>query len=406
MPATLTTVNALLKEIYQGQIRDQLQSDVIGYKRIEGSSEGVSNEVGGKYVTFPIRVRRNHGQGYRQENEQLPAAGQQGYTNVRIPLKFGYGRVRLTGQLMKLAETNTQSFANAMQKEMDGLKDDIAKDCGRIFYGNGIGTLATVTADAANTITVSLADAARLELDMMIDIIVPGTGVVHAANRKITAINLGTGVVTYDGADASAAVVATDVVVRTGSGTVSAGVFREPNGLNSIVQATGALYNVDPATEPKWAAVVSDMGAGATDPLTEIKMIQMCDAVRVNGGKTSVIFTSLGVYRAYWNLLQSLRQFVNTQDFEGGFKGLGFAAGNGEIPVVPDVDAPLNTMWGLQESNFTVYRESDWEFADDDGSVLKWVHDFDAWEAVLRRYWEIGIDRRNSHWQLFGITES
>ena len=401
MPATLSTINALLKEVYQGGLRDSLQSDVIGLKRIEQTSSGVTNEVSGRYVTFPVRVRRNHGQGYRQESEQLPVAGQQGYIAPRVPLKYGYGRVRMTGQLMKLADTNTQAFADAMDREMDGLKEDVRKDSARIFYGDATGRLATITADGVNTVTV--ASTQYLELDMMIDVITPGTGAVKFSNRKITAINPSTGVVTYDGADGTA--VANDVIVRTGSGTVSAGVFREPQGLSSIVAATGVLFNVDPATEPQWAAFV-DANGGVNRALTETLWINACDRVRVSGGDVSVIFASLGVRRAYFNLLKADRRITTPQKFEGGFTGLSFAAGNNDIPVVADVDAPPNKSWGLTEKNFKVYREADWAFADDDGSVLKWVHDFDVWEAVLRKYWEIGIDRRNAHFLVADLTEA
>ena len=42
---TLTTVNALTKEIYQGKIREQLQDEVIGLKRIMRSSAGVSSRL-------------------------------------------------------------------------------------------------------------------------------------------------------------------------------------------------------------------------------------------------------------------------------------------------------------------------------------------------------------------------
>ena len=49
MPATLTTVNAILKEVYEPKIQDQLQHDAVALKRIEKSSDGVVSEVGGKY---------------------------------------------------------------------------------------------------------------------------------------------------------------------------------------------------------------------------------------------------------------------------------------------------------------------------------------------------------------------
>lgn len=391
----MTTVDAITKEIYQGRIRNQLQDEQVGYKRIEQTSEGVETQVGGKYVTFPIRVKRNHGQGYRNENEQLPAAGQQGYASVRIGLKNGYGRVRMTGQTMELAESNYQAFASAMDQEMNGLKDDIAKDTNRVFYGSNNGTMATITADGVNTVTVS--NTQYLEVGMQIDIMTPGSSpTTKASNRQITAINTTTGVVTYDGADATAAV--NDVLVRTGS------INREPNGLGSLVTSTGILFNVDPAVEPKWAATIDD-NAGVDRPLSEALFILNTDRVRIQGGKTSLILVSLGVRRAYFNLLTQQRKFTNTTTFAGGFEGLEFHNGR-SIPVVEDVDCPPKTAFLLDESSFKIYRDKPWFFLNKDGSIWKWVHDFDAFEAVMAQYWEIGINRRNANAKITNITEA
>jgi hypothetical protein len=402
MPASLTTAAALLKELYEPGLKEQLNVEVVGLRRIEKTSRGVTHDVGGRYVRFGVRVRRNQGLGYRQELETLPVGGQQGYAVAQVGLKFGYGRLRLSGQVMELAESNEQAFVNVLDEEVDGLKNDTLKDCNRIFYGDATGVLAVVTADAANTITV--ASIQYLEVGQVIDIVTPA-GVVHAANRNITAINAATNVVTYDGADASAAVVATDIVTRQGSGPVSASVFREPNGLKSIVTTTGALYNIDPAVEPVWAATV-DSNAGANRPLSETLMIANVHKARAFGGRTSAIFTGLGVMRSYFNLLVQQRRFTGTKNFEGGFDGLAFSAGSGEIPVVEDLDAPTNTMYGIDESSIKVYRDKDWHFPNPDGSMWKWVHDVDAWETFLRQYWEIGVNKRNANWVIRDITES
>jgi len=387
----MATVDAITKEVYQGKIQNQLQEEAVGYKRIVRTSSGVESQVGGKYVTFPLRVRRNHGIGYRNELEQLQAAGQQGYISVRVPLKYGYGRVRLSGQTMELASENYQAFANAMQLEMDGLKGDILKDTNRVFYGTGLGTLATVTADGANTFTV--ANAQYLEVGMQVDVVAPGTGVATLSNRQITAIN-GL-VVTYDGADGTT--VATNIVVRTGNWN------REPQGLSSIVAATGTLFNVDPTTQPLWKSVVNANG-GTPRPLSEGLMIKLTDDVRVNGGKTSLILTSLGVRRAYFNLLSQQRRYTNTKEFAGGLTGLAFNNGR-EIPVVEDPDAPPGTAWFLDEDKFKIYRDKDWSWLQKDGSIWKWVHDYDAYEAVLKQYWELGISQRNAQGVLQDITE-
>jgi hypothetical protein len=394
MGATLTTVSAITKEIYGPRIVEQLENETILTKRIEKTSKGTTSEVGGKYVTFPLKVRRNHGIGYRNELEQLQAPGQQGWTNVRVALRYGYGRVHLSGQTMELVDENHQAFTKAITAEMDGLRNDIQKDTNRVLWGNGIGVISTLTAvtTAANVATVATTDMHFLDLNMMVDVVDAATGLtVKAANRMITAINTATGAVTLNGAAFTAAI--GDIIVRTGN------YGREPNGLGSIVSNSGVLFNLDPAVEPKWKSVVDSTGGA----LSESKMIAMCDNLRLNGGRPSVIFGDLGTRRAYFNLLTTQRRFTGSKDFEGGFTGLTFAY-DSDIPLVTDVDAPNGKLWFIREEDFKVYRSKPWYFDDKDGSVWKWVVDFDAWQALLKQYWEFGCERRNTQGLMSGIT--
>src|SRR5262245_30041139 len=131
MGATMTSVNAALKEVYEGKIQSQVNDEAVAIKRVEKTGEGVVDTVGGKYVTFPIRVSRNSGISYRAENAQIAPPGQQGYAAVQVPLRYGYGRFSFTGQVMELAETNYQAFANMADEEMDRLKTDLVKDSNR-----------------------------------------------------------------------------------------------------------------------------------------------------------------------------------------------------------------------------------------------------------------------------------
>lgn len=395
MVATMSTVNAITKELYTGQIQEQLQNEAVGWKRIESSSEGITSEVGGKYVTFPIRLQRNNGIGYRNEMEALPSAGNQGFASVRIGLKYGYGAVQLSGQTMKLADTNPQAFSSAMDLEMNGLKDDIAKDQSRIFYGNTLGTIATVvTSASAGTITV---DTLQYVQDAeFIDIVTTG-GTVHASARNILTIVNASNTITYDGTDVHGTVAAGDILVRSGS------YGREPNGLASIVTNTGVLFNVDPATYRQWAATVNS-NSGTLRALSEGLMVQLTDQVRQQGGKISLILMSLGVRRAYFNLLTQQRRYVNTKEFSGGLTGLAFNNGT-EIPCVEDVDAPVNKMWMLQENSFKIYRDADWDWLNMDNEIWKWLVGYDAWQAKLACYYEIGINRRNANGLLSDLTE-
>lgn len=395
MPATLATVDAILKEVYGPRIENQLQNEVVLPRRIERTSDGVTSNVGGKYVDFPVKVKRNTGIGYRAESGQLPASGNQGYAEVHVPLRYGYGRVRYTGQLMELAKTNVQAFTNAVEAENEGLKDDIAKDSSRIIYGNGSGLMATL-ADTATSATHLVDNAQWLEVGMLVDVLVISSGSPTGGlqNATIDAINYDTNSVTFS---ASFTAAVTQGVFRAGNYGV------EPSGMRNIVATTGALHTLDPASQPKWASRVHANG-GTPRPLSEGLMIALCDDIRRQGGKTSLIMTSLGVRRAYFNLLVQQRRYSNTKEFAGGFTGLAFNYGT-EVPVVEDVDHPPKKMHFLQEDEFKIYRSREWHWMDDDDNVLKWVNDFDSWEAVLRQYSELGTQQRNAHGILDDIIE-
>lgn len=395
--ATLTTVGAILKEVYGPRIEKQYVDELTALKRIERTSEGVVETVGGKYVDFPIKVRRNTGIGNRQENEQLPNAGRQGYAEVHVPLYYAYGRTRITGQTMELAETNYQAFASAMDEEMDGVKDDRLDDDARQVYGDGTGLLTGVTADGANTVTVTTTQ--YLEEGERIDILVIATGAVLAADREITSI-VGN-VVTYDGADV-AAVAGTHGLYRQGNYTAAA--QREVTGFGKIIDNDTPLHGVDPATQKKWAANVNE-SVGVPRALSEGLMIQVVDQIRIaGGGRPTVIFAGLGVRRSYFNLLVQQRRITDTKEFAGGFSGLSFSHGQ-EIPVVDDPKSPPNQMLFVSEPKVKVYRNKPYHFADADGNVLKWVTNYDSWEALLKQYWEIGTSQRNAHGVLRDLIE-
>lgn len=408
MPATLTTLSTILKEIYEPDIRDQLMNEAVALKRIERTSDGVESKVGGKYVVFPIRTKRNHGVGSRNELEVLPAPGQQGFNSGRVALAYQYGSIELSGQTIELANDDYQAFASALDVEVDGLKSDLAKDQNRQVYGTSRGTMATATAAGAavNTFT-ALNGVKYLEEGMQVDVVDITTinnanPTLRAADRQITAINTTTGVVTLSGAVFTTAI--GDIMVRQGS------VNREIIGLASIVSNTGTLYNLDPTVETKWKAALVDSNSGTNRALSEGLMINAVDAVRQNGGNVSLILAGLGVRRSYFNLLQQQRRFTNTTEFEGGFRGLAFTTDKGDVPMVTDVDAPNNTMYFVDEKHLKLYRPQEWSFMNRDGNMwqrkIGTAGNYDAYNATMYIYNQLGTDKRNAHAVIQDITES
>jgi hypothetical protein len=313
-------------------------------------------------------------------------------------LKYGYGRVRLTGQLIELAESDRQAFSNAMDLEMDGLKDDLLKDENRIAYGHidaavASGIKAKVTANSTGaTITVDTTN--HLEEGMVVDITNAGTPVSGGTAVTITAILTAT---TFTVSASVAGTVIGNYVSRTGDYN------QEPHGLNKIVDSTGALHGLDPATTPKWASYEDSV----TTTLDELVMIKTMDEVRKAGGKVpSAIFTSLGVRRKYWSLMTSLRRYNEPKEFAGGLTGLSFMYGEKDLPVVADPDAPDKHMFFITESELKIWRDKPWYWEDRAGGVLQWVTDYDAFEALMKQYWQLGTHQRNAHGKMTNLTEA
>jgi hypothetical protein len=335
--------------------------------------------------------------------QALPTPGQQGYNAGQVSLKYLYGGVRITGQVFELADKDFQAFASAADREISGLKGDIAKDQNRQFYGSTTGVMATAT--GANTGgSIPVANAQYLEVGMVVDVGTAPT-LTKAVGATVTAVDLVAKTVTINPAPGSA-VAASDVIVRTGDYGL------ELTGLRDIVAATGILYTINPTNDPYWKGVV-DSNSGTLRPLSEGLMIYNVDRVRANGSRTTVMFTNLGVRRAYFELLVQQRRISNTQEFEGGFSGLAFTTDQGDIPLVVDMDCPINTLYGLNEKEIKLYQDADWAWMQRDGSMWSRVYSgtaglagtFDAYEAYLYKYAEIGTHRRNAHWVMQDITE-
>lgn len=398
MVATMATANNILKEIYEPKIREQLANWNRVIKRMEQSAENIESTVGGKYVVFAIHTKRNAGIGARNEMEALPTAQNQSFEQGRVKLAYLYGAVRLSGQTFELAQTNEQAFASVLDQEINGVQTDLKRDLNRQVFGTQAGTLLTSNgAYTGNIITANNVQPA-VEVGMIVDVLDSTGATVKATARNVTAVTTGAnGTITVDGA-AIATGASGDIVVRTGNYN------REISGLQQIVSNTGILYNIDPSLVPVWTSNVNSNG-GTPRALSEGLMIKSVDDVYTRGGDTTVIWTSLGVRRAYFNLLVQQRRYTNTQEFEGGFSGLAFTTDRGDVPVMADIDCQPGTMYFLNENQITVYRPQDWAFMDRDGSRFIRVIGFDAYDATVYKYMQLGCHQRNSQALMVDIAE-
>lgn len=397
MGQTMAQLAPILKEVYEGTLNEQLNGETRAYTRLNSTAKGVADKpMGGKYVNFAIHTGRNSGIGARNEMEALPEAGRQQTAEATMNLKYQYGAIELSGQTFELATKSYQTFADAVDLEMSRIKDDLSKDRNRQYFGNGSGKVATVVSVLGQVITFDTIQ--HIQDEEVLDIVVAATGVSHGTKVMVTAVNESTKAVTVSGT--LSGVVAGDIAVRAGSWN------REWTGLDAIISDTSTLYGVDPNVTRVWKSHVTALNG----QLTEAVWKRMADKISRAGGKTTVMWTTPGVERAYWQLLAGQRRFVNPKDYAGGYTGLEFNAGSsGAIPILTDWDAPAGKSYFVNEKDINMYRPHGFKFMDRDGSMWTQKRDnsgtYDAYTARLYEYSELGTHRRNTHGVVTGITE-
>ena len=399
----LTFASEAIKLVY-GDLHEQLRDKNPALQLIEASSANITRN--GKEVIFDTHIGRNQGIGARGVREKLPVAGAQKYKQAHLYLTNLYGSIEVDGQLFEQAVEDYQAFINVVDNEINGLKKDLANDLNRQVYGDGSGKLAVITAKAGSTVTVDTDH--FLQVGMTLDIADPVTGVKQqtgaASSVEITAIDETTNVITLN-ADPGNSISAGDILVRSSNGVNSFG--KEWTGLAAIVKASGTLHDIDPASYPVWKATEVALGTPgvSTGTLTELALINLVQKVDKQGGDVDVMLASPGVFNAYWDLLQGLRQFTNGATLEGGQRAFSFDAVGKPIKFVSDYAAPPNTLYALSSKEIVVNRKRDWSWMDRDGSMWSRVADTDAYEARYFQYSQLGTYRRNAHAVLSNITE-
>lgn len=405
---TLALADAVLKDDYQGPVRDQINNDC----KITAQAIKNRRDFAGRRAIVPLKVSRNTGIGARLEGEVLPSAGNAGYVDQLVTVKSNYGKMRLTRHVIAAMKSDRGSFLRAIQSETDELKGTAARDYNRQSWGFGTGDIAAVKDNSSTgTTTITLAATTPeqtmwdLSEGMVIDI---GTaaGVAptnRASNRTITSVDIDAKTIVVSGAGVTQS--SADAIYRQGSGGTGAN-QREITGIQANV-GTGTLWGVNPSTYPSWKSLV-DSNSGTLRALSENLVAKnMMRAQNRSGKRVNQLWCEGGVYRAAANLLQAQKRFVNAAQLEGGSMGLEFAVEGQSVPLMHDRDAPAGKLFGLCTDELTEYVLEDWQFDDLDGSTLRLATDgSQAYEAIWFKMSELATSRRNAHFIISDLITS
>lgn len=393
----LTTASEALKDDYQPTIREQLNQNIFLLTQIESTSK----DVEGTAAVIDLHVGRNSGVGARSESGTLPTAGAQAYKQERVGLHYQYGRIQLSGPVIKAMKSDKGSFTRALDSEVKGVTRDLKNDVNRQLYGTSNGVIATCgTTTTSTTVvlaTTTPASALRqLQDSMVVDIGTVASPFTITQATPISAVNFTNKTITIG---ASVSTTSANFIFRSGAG----GTGVELTGLQTIVDSTGSLFNVDPATYSVWSSYEVNTVGSISDTVFQTAL----DNIHIASGEDVDLFlTTYGVVRAYEATLTAQKRFTNTIDLKGGFSAISVASGRGDTALKADHACPDGTAFGLNWSHLVEHQASDWEWMDSDGAVLSRVANTDAYEATLFKYNELTTDQRNAHGKLTGITEA
>lgn len=415
MALDTTTADALLKEFYIGPARSQLNETNWWLAQIENSSR----QVEGRRVVLAPKVRRGSGIGNRGVGGTLPTAGNALHTEQRIDTKRMYGRIQIDGGVIKKMKSDKGSFKRAVSSEMEDVTNGLKRDVNRQLWGTSDGIIATGAVSTTGQTTVLLATTTtttqlgQLEEGMLVDIGTVAEGVAQAGGptyaNAIVSINESAKsfVVT---SNLGTAVAGTDFVFRAGNaGSAASTPQLELTGIQTIVDSTGTLFNVNPSTYGVWSSTELS-NSGTNRQVTDELIAQLMHTVQRKSGilpssGSNVLVCSDGVLRSYGATMTSQKRYTTTL-LKGGFEALSCEAAGDAVALKWERDAPGNSMFYLNTSDFVLNVESEWEWMDDDGAVLSRVANKDAYEATLFRYQEQSISQRNSHGKLLDLLEA
>lgn len=406
MSALVSTVSNVLKDRYLGPLNRQLNDEILVMQLLGLDSKNI--DLDGNQAVVPVHKGRTAGVGARMEGDTLPAAGYQPFDKAVYDLKYLYGRAQFSGQAIQKTKTDAGAFIRVMTEELDRLRADLALDLARQAYGDGSGAIATIssgTASATQTITsAEPVDKGFLYANMRVDIGTAANPVASADSAVISSVS-GTSVVFT----ASVSTTTSHVISREDNLDASS-VSHEINGLQKLVSdAAATVGGINEATAGNefWANQRQAVGGA----ITLSDLLLNSNKVNAKGAKSSdiVLLTTPGIVRRLFetaDFKSNVRFMDGGGTLKQGFDMIKFASGAGSYSMVADRLAPWGHVYFIDKDKIKVFSPGGWDFLSRDGLTIRWVSDKDAFQAVLFRYMNLGMSRRNTSLVMSGVTDA
>ena len=390
--STVSAIGNILKDRYLGPIRDQFSrnrvlEEILGHNR---------EDIDGNSAVIPIRILGNPAIGYRGDNGALPAAGKQTYEKVSVTMAYLYGRCSFTGPAIAASKSNAGAFAKIMDDEMKNLVEDFRQVANHFNYGDGSGALAICAAGTA---------ASTIYVDRWSKLFTVGRILDSYTAKSAGSQGMNSGVITaVDKA-------ALTITISSHGASVGDYLFLEDTrgvcqmGLLGIVDDATFLtthQGLSRETYPIWKGkVLSNSGTSRT--ISESLLMDANALLSEDKIEPNLMIGTIFQRNDLIKTLQMQRQFTNPdKKLKGGIRAIDIC----DTPFTWDPDCPAGYCFVGDTSVLEFYEQGPLNWMDKDGAVLNRIEGYDAYEATLFMYRELGSSRNNAWCRIQDLAEN
>lgn len=331
----LTAMNAALKELYDGQVVENLVYADNPFLALVPKK----TDFGGKYKPVPIITGVSQGRSATFSNAQ----GNQSPVQIQsflLTRVADYSLATIDNQTMLASRTDKMSFLEGAKLVVDGAFRSITNSLASSLFRSGTGSIGAIGSISTGVITLSNAnDVVQFEVNQTLQANATDGGTPRAALGYVIAVNRSLGTVTVSATALGGA-------AGTPSGWTAADFLLVQGDVNAKVKGLAAwLPDVSPTSGDSFFGVDRSQDVtrlagirydGSAQSIEEA-LIDSSSLLAREGGKPDVCITNFATYAALEKSLGSKVQYVDMKGpAEIAFRGIMVNGANSMIKVFPD----------------------------------------------------------------------
>jgi hypothetical protein len=394
MAILLTNVSNALTKVLLPYVRDNFDKSTILLDQIKRNA---NTTFMNNYFYAPVRSGRHGGISNLLDDSGALTSGSSSIGQAYVGVKILTGTFDISKLVLDATKTNKGAVENMLTFQATTLASDFSKDVNRQMYSDGVGvlgqTLGSVGEGTASlespdadfddgrsidwygTVNGDIAKNKYFQVGQVV-----GFGTAGADLGTIASIT-GTSIVVTG----APAIVANDAILHMAAGqTAATGGTQEIEGIRAALSSsTGASTYANLARSTSgWTPNFGSTDEALTLSAMEDKYLASREYSTM--GDRFAIFVNKTLYKKYGDLLTAMRRTVNETNLLGGWTGLEFAAGAGQVGVYLDFDVPDGEVEIINLDSWTICQVSDMQWLEDpNGGAMIRKTDYITYQATM-----------------------